>query len=112
MHVDRKCWGSEEVDLSYNPRRVTSCQWVITVTTIAWAKIDIDYIPNSFLKRVRVMAMEDPFSALASLWLRSRQINAPALPDSFLGGSAPQLQTLSLLWRSISSTNKPPFVYP
>jgi len=59
-------------------------------------KIDMNDIPNSFLKRMRAMKMKNPFSALTSLRLFSKQINAPALPDSFLGGSAPRLQTLSL----------------
>jgi hypothetical protein len=40
--------------------------------------------------------MRNIFPALTSLRLRLTQINAPALPDSFLGGSAPRLQTLSL----------------
>ena len=60
-------------------------------------KIDLHHIPNSFLKRIRAMEMKDPFSALTSLQVHSTQINAPALPDSFLGGSAPRLQTLYLL---------------
>jgi hypothetical protein len=55
-------------------------------------KIDLYGIPNSFLSRIRAMEMSNPFTALASLQLRSTQINAPALPDSFLGGSAPRLQ--------------------
>jgi hypothetical protein len=59
-------------------------------------KMDMRDIPHSFLERIRAMKMEDPFSALTSLFLHSRQINAPALPDSFLGGSAPRLQTLFL----------------
>jgi hypothetical protein len=54
-------------------------------------------IPNSFLNRMRAMNMNNPFSALTSIGLRSTQINAPALPDSFLGGSAPRLQTLYLV---------------
>jgi hypothetical protein len=58
--------------------------------------IDMLDIPNSFLKRLRAMKMKDPFSALTSLELRATQRNAPALPDSFLGGSAPRLQTLHL----------------
>src|SRR6267142_2038486 len=60
------------------------------------AKIDMNDIPNSFLKRMRAMEMSNPFSALSSLRLFPRQINAPALPDSFLGGSAPRLQKLYL----------------
>jgi hypothetical protein len=51
--------------------------------------IDMDDIPNSFLKRMREMKMKNSFSALTYLRLISTQINAPALPDSFLGGSAP-----------------------
>jgi hypothetical protein len=60
------------------------------------AKIDMDEIPNSFLTRMRAMEMRSPFTALTSLRLISTQITVPALPDSFLGGSAPRLQTLSL----------------
>ena len=58
--------------------------------------IELHYIPNSFVKRIRAMKMKNPFSALTSLRLHSERINAPALPDSFLGGSAPRLQTLTL----------------
>ena len=60
------------------------------------AKIDLGNIPNSFLIKIRAREMRDPFSALTSLLLSSPNINAPALPDSFLGGSAPRLQTLIL----------------
>jgi hypothetical protein len=60
------------------------------------AKIDMVEIPNSFLTRMRAMEMRGPFSALKSLRLISTRIDAPALPDSFLGGSAPRLLTLSL----------------
>jgi len=64
-------------------------------------KIDLDDIPNTFLESMRAMEMSKPFSVLTSLRLLSKQIDAsapvpPALPDSFLGGSAPRLQTLSL----------------
>jgi hypothetical protein len=59
-------------------------------------KIDIDNIPNLTLKRMRTMKMKNPFSALTFLWLHSERMNAPALPDSFLGGSAPRLQTVYL----------------
>jgi hypothetical protein len=75
-------------------------------------KININEIPNTFLKRMRAMKMKNPFSALTSLRLRSTRLNAPALPDSFLGGSAPRLQTLDLGWHSISSATNPTFVYP
>jgi hypothetical protein len=59
--------------------------------------IDIDEIPNSVLTRMRAMEMSNPFSALTSLRLLSTQKDAPALPDSFLGGSAPRLQTFCLI---------------
>ena len=59
------------------------------------AKIDIEEIPNSFLTRMGAMEMRDPFSALTSLRLHS-SLDAQALPDSFLGRSAPRLQTLTL----------------
>jgi hypothetical protein len=60
------------------------------------AKIDMDEIPNSFLTRMRAMEMRGPFSALKFLRLISTRIDAPTLPDLFLGGSAPRLLTLSL----------------
>jgi F-box-like len=60
-------------------------------------KIDMVEIPNSFLTRMRVVEMRGPFSALKSLRLISTRIDAPALPDSFLGGSAPRLQKLLLI---------------
>jgi hypothetical protein len=59
-------------------------------------KIYVDNMANSFSEKIRAMEMEDPFPVLTSLQLHSTQINAPALPDSFLGGSTPQLQILSL----------------
>jgi hypothetical protein len=40
--------------------------------------------------------MQEPFPALTYLRLDGDE-NAPALPDMFLGGSAPHLQTLSLM---------------
>jgi F-box-like len=58
-------------------------------------EISIDDVPNLLLTRMEAMEMS-PFSALTSLRLLSTQKDAPALPDSFLGGSAPRLQTLYL----------------
>ena len=40
--------------------------------------------------------INEPFKALTSLELRTTDENAPALPESFLGGSAPRLRELSL----------------
>jgi len=56
--------------------------------------IDIWNVPDSLLKEFA--AMQEPFPALTELWLRSYYENAPVLPDSFLGGSAPRLQNLFL----------------
>ncbi|KAI0286441.1 hypothetical protein BC826DRAFT_1108872 [Russula brevipes] len=57
--------------------------------------IDLGRIPNSVLKRFAA-AMKDPFPTLTYLRLFARDNKAPVLPDSFLGGSAPRLQTLDL----------------
>jgi F-box-like len=59
-------------------------------------EINIENISNAVLNGMRTMKMEYPFSALTSLRLLSRKICAPPLSDSFLGGSAPRLQTLKL----------------
>jgi hypothetical protein len=57
--------------------------------------IDIWSVPNSLLKEFAVM--QEPFPALTRLTLLSSVYeNAPVLPDSFLGGSAPRLQNLFL----------------
>jgi hypothetical protein len=60
--------------------------------------IYIEDIQNTLLKKIRAMKMKDPFPVLTSLRLfnSSQNRNALPLPDSFLGGSAPQLQTLFL----------------
>ena len=57
--------------------------------------IDIWGVPNSLLKEIA--AMQEPFPALTKLNLWSSDENAPVLPDSFLGGSAPSLQYLTLI---------------
>ena len=59
----------------------------------------IDYrtwrFQDSFLKEFA--AIDNPFPALTSLHLSSsHEQNVPVLPDSFLGGSAPQLRSLEL----------------
>jgi len=41
-------------------------------------------------------AVRDPFPALTHLWLSSKDENMPALPDEFLGGSAPSLRVAHL----------------
>jgi len=56
--------------------------------------IHIEGVPNSLLKEFA--AMQEPFPALTGLWLWSYDKNAPVLPDLFLGGSAPRLQSLEL----------------
>jgi len=57
-------------------------------------KISVDKIPNSLLKEVA--AMTAPFPALIELGLWSSEQDPPTLPDSFLGGSLPRLQSLNL----------------
>jgi hypothetical protein len=52
-------------------------------------------ISSSLLERVLAL-MQQPFPALTSLRLSSDENEAPALSDSFLGGSAPRLQYLQL----------------
>ncbi|KAI0288888.1 hypothetical protein BC826DRAFT_1107407 [Russula brevipes] len=51
--------------------------------------------PISNLKQFAA-EMKDPFPALTHLWLNPATKVVPVLPDSFLGGSAPHLQTLQL----------------
>src|SRR5216683_6161564 len=62
---------------------------VCTIDIYIWS------VPNSLLKEFA--AMQEPFPALTELSLQSLSENAPVLPDSFLGGSAPRLQNL-FLW--------------
>ncbi len=57
--------------------------------------VSIDGVPNSLLNELA--AMDVPFPALTELALQSNDENAPILPDSFLSGTAPRLQSL-LLW--------------
>jgi hypothetical protein len=57
-------------------------------------KININGVPKSLSKDFA--AMQEPFPALAELTLLSFDKNTPVLPDSFLGGSAPRLQKLTL----------------
>jgi len=52
-------------------------------------------IPISVLNRFAA-AMKNPFPALTDLTLGAHSKIVPVLPDSFLGGSAPRLQKLSL----------------
>ena len=41
--------------------------------------------------------MQEPFMALTTLWLTSKDLSAPALPDGFLSSSTPQLQQIYLV---------------
>ncbi len=52
-------------------------------------------IASSLLERV-ASVMQEPFLALTDLWLSSKDRNAPVLPDTFLGGTAPQLRRIYL----------------
>jgi hypothetical protein len=53
------------------------------------------HLPSSHLKNVSA-AMKVPFPELTVLELHSDGVRVPVLPDSFLGGSAPHLQSLAL----------------
>ena len=57
-------------------------------------EIFFENISKSLLKQFA--AMKKPFPTLTRLWLVSDDERAPILPDSFLGGSSPRLQTISL----------------
>jgi hypothetical protein len=73
--------------------------WGVTNLMAALAQQDrvcgifIFAVPNSLLQNAVAMK---PFPALTTLILTSNDEMAPVLPDSFLGGSAPRLQTLYL----------------
>jgi hypothetical protein len=54
-------------------------------------RIKIWRVPNSLLKSA---AIKKRFPQLTDLTLRSNKENAPVIPDSFLGGSAPRLRSL------------------
>ena len=58
-------------------------------------QLDLRDIPSPQLEIVWA-AMQQPFTALTSLQLFSRDEIAPVVPVSFLGGSVPRLQTLFL----------------
>ncbi|KAI0288890.1 hypothetical protein BC826DRAFT_650569 [Russula brevipes] len=58
-------------------------------------RIDLCSIPTSVLERFAA-EMKDPFPKLTYLGLHTDIKMASVLPDSFLGGSAPRLQTLRL----------------
>ena len=60
-------------------------------------RIDLFYIPSSQFENVLATMQQQPFPALTRLQLVLFQDEtAPVIPASFLGGSAPRLQTLIL----------------
>ena len=58
-------------------------------------QVDLSDSPSSDVDKV-LAALQQPFPALKDLWLNSSGETAPVVPASFLGGSAPQLQSLDL----------------
>jgi len=58
------------------------------------SKINLRYIPNSLFRIFA--AMKEPFPSLTELKISSGYGAVPIVPDSFLGGSTPQLRTLGL----------------
>ena len=57
-------------------------------------QISIDNAPNMLLKEVA--AISEPFPALIELEISSFEADSPILPDSFLGGSVPNLRSFNL----------------
>jgi hypothetical protein len=57
--------------------------------------ISLGFLPD-FLLKVFAAVMQESFPALTHLELFSDSGSAPALPDSFMGGSAPRLRSLTL----------------
>ncbi|KAI0298200.1 hypothetical protein BC826DRAFT_1184381 [Russula brevipes] len=62
-------------------------------------EISLGALPNPAWETLAA-AMQVPFPELTSLSLYSHDRSVPVLPDSFLSGSAPRLQTLTLRWIS------------
>ena len=57
--------------------------------------VELMHVPDSQMENV-LAAMRRPFPALTYLDLVSKDKTEPVVPDSFLGGSAPRLRSLSL----------------
>ena len=58
------------------------------------SKIHIENAPDTLLKEIA--AISEPFPALIELQLSSHDTDPPILPDSFLGGCVPHLQSINL----------------
>jgi hypothetical protein len=58
-------------------------------------EVDLENISSSQFEKV-LAVMQQPFPALTCLKLRSHDEEVPIIPTSFLGGSAPRLQTFHL----------------
>jgi len=84
-------------DWSGHPKTVENVENVISALELKDRVFNILFrsIPSSDFKRFAAV-MQDPFLALTQLdiWLNDEM--APVISDSFLGGSAPQLQGLRL----------------
>jgi hypothetical protein len=65
-------------------------------------KISIIDPPNLLLKVF--VAMKEPFPTLTYLMLRSKDVDVPVLPETFLGGSAPRLYDIST-WKAFNFRN-------
>jgi hypothetical protein len=79
------------------PKTVENVENVISALELKDRVLNINFgcIPSSDFKRFAAV-MQDPFLALTQLDIWVDDEMAPALSDSFLGGSAPQLQDLRL----------------
>ena len=66
-------------------------------------EIDLSGVPSSLLEKL-LAATQEPFPALTTLEISAEDDKAATIPDSFLGGFAPNLKTLRL--------NRIPFPFP
>ena len=83
-----RCYGD------YPPERVDNIVAVLKHSDRV-CQIILKGIPSFYLKNVSAM-MQEPFPELTRLRLESLGKMDPVLPDSFLGGSAPRLQSFGL----------------
>jgi hypothetical protein len=111
LHLDLRCTGRTPVkkNLSYLP----AFPLVVSFLSFNSSRRDRDnlisalenpdrvrvvelYVPYSLFEEL-AMVMQEPFPALAHLRLEAQnRVSIPALPDTFLAGSAPRLQTIYL----------------
>jgi hypothetical protein len=92
-------WPLVPIDVSCNGHKKWGVDNIIAALEHSDRIWDLDFIdtpsPRSQFHKV-LAAMQQPVPMLRRLLLWFEDGTAPVVPDSFLGGSAPQLETLSL----------------